>query len=657
MLNAATLFAVRLFLLATGMLCLCSVSLTAQEDAQSAWTKFPPGVEESQYAPIAPGEGSFQEARVHPPSWFVNLDVDTVQVLLYDRSLAGQQVRVRGAGVELLSTQEFQNPRYLLLEVRLTDAAELGSVDFVLSDGRSYTWPLLAAQQPSSLDASDLVYLIMPDRFANGDPSNDSYPDLKQQGVDRSKFLFRHGGDLDGIADRLPYLDSLGVTTLWLNPVLENDQPYESYHGYAVTDHYAVDARLGGNTAYLELVQAAHAQGMKVLMDLVPNHVGDQHHLYADMPARSWWHLPDTFTRSNFRIPSVVDPHAAKGDQQQMLNGWFDHHMADFNQDDPVVRRYLTQLAIWWIAYSGHDGYRVDTYPYSDPEFMAEWSAELKRTFPTLSFFGEVWVDGLPHQASFVPGPLAQSTTQAPVPVGGNLAVTDFQLYGALLEALTRRSGWVEGVCKLWLTLSQDYLYEDPNALITFVDNHDLTRIASVVQGDQERLRSALTLLLTLRGTPMLYYGTELGMEGSGGGFGEGGRKDFPGGFAGDTIDVRSGRGLSDEQSALLEHVRRLGTYRRSNPALATGPMVHFVCGEDSYAYVRGERGADQRWLVVFNAAPEACSLRTERFAAELEGFALSTAKDVLAEQVVDLSQTVRLEAGQTRLFALSRNL
>lgn len=518
-----------------------------------------------------------------------------VEVLLYDEGIGAQTLTLEGEGATLTETLTFPNDNYLLAKVQVHASAKPTTLNFVTSGGFRYPWKLTTAKTPQKMTPADLVYLIMPDRFANGDPSNDSVEGMHQQGVDRDKVLFRHGGDLAGITRNLESIASLGVTTLWLNPVLENDQPYESYHGYAVTDHYRIDRRLGGHSTYQKLIDQAHKRGLKVLMDIVPNHAGDKHFLYADMPSRDWWHLPETFQRSNFRIPSLLDPHAAKADQDQMLTGWFDHHMPDFNQDNPQVRQYFKQLAIWWVGKTGQDGYRVDTYPYSDPAFMAEWSETILENFPTISFFGEVWVDGLPNQASWVPG------NATPVPVGANPSVTDFQLYGAIHEAMHKPAGWVDGVGKLWLTLSQDYMYSDPNALITFLDNHDLTRLATAMGEDETKIKSAITLLLTLRGTPMMYYGTEIGMTGSGGGFGEGGRKDMPGIWPGDTNEDLQSMKLTPAQQSIYAHTKALGNYRKDNPGLALGEMTHYVPRDGWYVFTKTSK-AGKRWVIAYNS-------------------------------------------------------
>ncbi len=568
-------------------------SVAAQEDGR--FQKLPDGVEESVYAPVAPGEAEFRGTSVMPPSWFVDLPTRQVDVLIYDEGVGSQTFQLDGVGAKLLGQSGYANDNYTKLSLLVDASAKPTVLQLRRADGKAYPFALTKARQPSAMRPSDLIYLIMPDRFANGDVRNDDISGMTQRGLDRGKVLFRHGGDLQGITKHLGYISQLGVSALWLNPVLENDQPYESYHGYAATDHYRVDARFGGNAAYQTLIDSAHGRGIKVLMDMVPNHVGDQHFLYADMPDRSWWHLPDSFTRSNFRIPSVLDPHAAPRDQRQMLDGWFDRHMPDFDQNSPDVRRYFTQLALWWVGATGQDGYRVDTYPYSDPAFMAEWSSELKANFPTLSFFGEVWVDGLPNQAAFVPG------FETSVEPGGNTSVTDFQLKDAIMEALSQEQSWAGGVGKLWLTLVQDYLYDDPNALVTFLDNHDLSRLATSLGGDQTKIESAIALLLTLRGTPMLYYGTELALEGSGGGFGEGGRVDMPGGWKGDTVDAFLGKGLSPKQTELLAFTQRLGQYRRANPDLFEGEMMHWVPEDGLYVFSR-KGVAGRRLLVVYNS-------------------------------------------------------
>ena len=589
------------------LLCLSGMAGFGQhEAADPAFQKFPQGVSESTYAVRVPGEAEFRGARVQPPSWFVDLPRREVEVLLYDEGIGATTLTLVGDGATLQRTQRLPNDNYLIAHVRIGDGAAPGTLTFRTDDGRSYPWALQRAQRPRPMSPADLVYLVMPDRFANGDPANDSVEGMTQTGTDRDKFLFRHGGDLAGVTQHLDYLADLGVTTLWLNPVLENDQPYESYHGYAVTDHYRIDRRLGELDDYRALVDGAHQRGLKVLMDIVPNHAGDEHFLYADMPAADWFHQPDSFERSNFRIPSLLDPHAAAADQQQMLTGWFDKHMPDFDQDNPQVRTYFEQVALWWIGATGQDGYRVDTYPYSDPEFMAQWSRAIHENFPTVSFFGEVWVDGIANQAAWVPG------IDGPVPVGANGSVTDFQLKDALHEAMHQPYSWVGGVGKLWLTLTQDFLYADPYALVTFLDNHDLTRLATAMGGDRQKIESALTLLLTLRGTPMLYYGTEVALEGSGGGFGEGGRKDMPGGWAGDAVSAFTGSGLTAKQRAILAHTRTLATYRRDHPGLATGAMTHYVPRDGVYAYAR--TSGDERWVVVYNSNEAAHTIALDDF-------------------------------------------
>ena len=594
---------------------------------------------------MPPGQAGFLGPRVQPPSWFVGLPTRRVEVILYDEGIGLEQLTLEGDGASLVGVQHPPNDNYLIAEVVVDADARPGALAFVASGGRRYDWPLERPGVPTALSPADLVYLIMPDRFANGDPDNDSVPGTAQTGVAREKVFFRHGGDLAGIEQQLDYLADLGATALWLNPVLANDQPYESYHGYAVTDHYAIDPRLGSVEDYGQLVERAHAAGLKVLMDLVPNHVGDRHYLYADAPASDWFHLPDSFTLSNFRIPSALDPHAAPADRSAMLDGWFDKHMPDLDQSNPHVRRYLTQVALWWLGHSGHDGYRVDTYPYSDPEFMANWSAEILTNFPTAAFFGEVWVDGLPNQAAFVPG------IDGPVPPGGNTSATDFQLYDALHAALLDEQSWAGGVAKLWLTLTQDWVYDNPNQLITFLDNHDLARLATRMNGDTTKIKSALTLLLTTRGTPMIYYGTEVAIDGEGGAFGEGGRRDMPGGWAGDDRSAFTGEGLSEEETAVQRFVRHLATYRRDHPGMALGTLTHFVPEDGVYVYFRTS-DAGERWMVAYNSRGVSIDLPLDRFSGVIG--ATHSGRHVTGEgDAVELGEPLRLASKEAVLIEL----
>jgi hypothetical protein len=361
----------------------------------------PIGVETPAHRFIPATGGKVDRVRVEPPFWWTGMHHPRVEVLIYDQGIRDFEPSVQYGGVSIHQVTRLQNPNYLFVELTIGPGAKPGKFDIQLSKGttvKKYPYELKARNQEESrvqgLSPADLIYLIMPDRFANGDPTNDSVEGMNQTGVNRDKMFFRHGGDLKGVIEKLDYLKSLGITAIWLNPVLENDQPYESYHGYAITDHYRIDRRFGSNETYLELVRKAHEKGIRIIMDIIPNHVGDQHWLIRDLPDESWIHQFPEYTRTNYRAPVLMDPYASEKDLSIMADAWFDHHMPDLNQQHPQVANYLTQSYLWWVEYSGHDAYRIDTYAYPDQTYMAGLGKRLQEEYPRLFFFAETWVHG-----------------------------------------------------------------------------------------------------------------------------------------------------------------------------------------------------------------------------------------------------------------------
>ncbi len=570
--------------------------------------KLPLGMEHAEYIIREPTGLEEVNPRVEPPNWWTAMCEPGLEVMVYDRNVASYTTAaVDHPGVSVEYVQRETNPNYLFVGLHIAPGAPAGAFDIVLSgdEGETKRVPYRLDAHPrdtqgrKKLSAEDLIYLIMPDRFANGDQRNDSIDGMAQQGIRRDKVFFRHGGDLRGIIDHLDYLEELGVTALWLNPVLENDQPYESYHGYAVSDHYLIDRRFGTNEEYRELVSAAHDRGIKVIMDVIFNHVGDRHYLIRDLPATDWIHQWPEYTQTTYRATTLLDPHASVRDKQLMTDGWFDKHMPDLNQQNAHLANYLIQNSIWWTLFSGQDAFRIDTYAYVDPDFMARWNRRLLAEFPELGIFGETWVHGPAVQAWFTGGRNLHADFDTHLP-----GVTDFQLYYAINEALGTDPGWTEGVLRLYYTLAQDYLYADPTRNVIFLDNHDIARVFTTFGGDQRKMKSALALLLTLRGIPMLNYGTELAFEGSGGGFGEGGRVDFPGGFPEDERNLFSPGDRTDTEEAIFNYTKSLATFRRESEALRKGSLTQFVPNDGIYVYFR--HTGDDRVMVIFNGNGEA---------------------------------------------------
>lgn len=602
--------------------------------------KLPLGTEHSEYVIRQPtGLPEVSDPRIAPANWWTGMAVPELEIMVHQTGVGGYtQASVDHPGVRVTYVEGTENPNYLFIGLHIAPGTPAGTFDIQLTDGQGATaLPYELREHPrqsqgrSKLSSADFMYLIMPDRFANGDPTNDSVEGMAQIGTNRDKVFFRHGGDLRGIMDRLDYLEELGITALWLNPVLENDQPYESYHGYAVTDHYRIDRRFGTNEDYRALVEAAHARGIKVIMDVIFNHVGDRHYFIEDLPSSDWIHQWPEYTQTTYRATTLLDPHVSDYDRRRMTDGWFDKHMPDLNQDNPHLANYLIQNSIWWTLYSGQDGFRIDTYAYPDPVFMARWNERMLAEFPDLGIFGETWVHGPAVQAWFVGGRQLHQDFNTHLP-----GVTDFQLYYALHEALNAEPGWTDGVLRLYYTLAQDYLYTDPSTNITFLDNHDIARLFTTLQQDPKKMKSALALLLTIRGIPMINYGTELAFEGSGGGFGEGGRIDFRGGFPGDERSLFAEANRSELEGEIFDFTKALANYRKTNDALRYGAMTQFVPQDGVYVFFR--HTGEDRVMVIFNGND------TDRKAIDLSPYAEQLAGYTTGREITNGSKPVGLD-------------
>lgn len=623
--------------------------------------EMPLGTEHAEYKIRYPYGKELVETRVEPLHWWVDMVNPRLEILIHDRN-AGRygQASVDYPGVSVEYVKRTENPNYLFVGLYVAPGAKPGSFPIRLASSvraqseasatKSFTYELKPHPRDErasreSLSQNDLIYLIMPDRFANGDPTNDSVRGMAQRGVNRNKFLFRHGGDLAGIEDKLDYLRDLGVTAIWLNPVLENDQPYQSYHGYAVTDHYRIDRRLGSNEDYRKMVEEAHKRGIKVIMDVIFNHVGDHHWFIDDLPSMDWIHQWSEYTKTTYRATTVFDPYASEYDKRLMTDGWFDQHMPDLNQQNPHLATYLIQNSIWWTLYSGQDAFRIDTYAYPDAAFMARWNQRLLEEIPDLGIFGETWVHGPAVQAWFVGGRNIHQDFNTHLP-----GVTDFQIYYAINEALSEDPGWTEGVLKLYYTLAQDYLYADPTKNVLFLDNHDLARMYTTVGQDMTKFKSGLALIMSLRGIPMLYYGTELAFTGAGGGFGEGGRIDFPGGFSGDERNLFSENDRNKTETEAFNYVRRLAQYRKGSEAMRNGRLTQFLPQDGVYVFFR--RSGAEEMMVIFNGKNEAVErLHLMPYRERLTGY--GGGYDLTRDETVKTLEGLNLAPKETRIIFL----
>ncbi|MEC5395815.1 glycoside hydrolase family 13 protein [Bergeyella sp. RCAD1439] len=591
---------------------------------------------------------SAQFKKVEPAFWWKGMKNPRVQILLYGDGIARGTLAFSD-GVKPVSVEKVENPNYLFVTIDTREVPGSG-FEIYLQNGKkrlaSYRYELKdrqphSAQRPS-FGAKDAVYLIMPDRFANGDVSNDSQPSLREK-ADRTLPSGRHGGDLRGIINRLDYLRELGVTVLWLTPVNQDDEKSYSYHGYAQTDLYRIDARYGTNEDYLELSRELKKRGMLLIQDYVTNHWGISHWLIQDLPSKDWIHrFPDGegsfgFKRSNYRTTTQFDANAALVDRREALNGWFDTTMPDLNQSHPLVLNYLIQNAIWWIEYAELGGLRVDTYPYNDKEAMAKWAKAITEEYPHLNIVGEAWMYSPAHisfwQKASKIGAMKGYDSHLP-------SVMDFTLFADLPLALQEEERWDRGLVRLYNVFSSDFLYPDIGNVMVFFENHDTERWNEIFDGDVRYYKLAMALISTVRGYPQLYYGSEVGLRGSKARGGDADiRRDFPGGWPGDAQNAFEAEGRTAEQTLFYDYTAALLNWRKGKNVIHTGKTKHYVPQGNVYVYFRYDD--QEKVMVVLNTNDTETVLDLKRFEESLGG--VTQGFDPIEKKFYEVSSQGRL--------------
>lgn len=573
-----------------------------------------------------------------------------LQLIVHGNKIAERSVELAYPGVTLKQVHKVENPNYLFLDLEIGAAAAPGTfpIRFTKKGEKElrYSYELKArdhAAKAQGVTTADLIYLVMPDRFANGDKNNDIVKGMQQVTLNRDSMYYRHGGDIQGIIDHLDYLHDMGVTTLWLNPVLENDQPSASYHGYAATENYKIDRRYGSNELYKQLVEELHKRGMKMIKDLVHNHIGSQHWTMRDLPSKDWVHQWPVFTRSNFREQPLFDPYAAAADKKLMTDGWFDLHMPDMNQENPYVRNYFTQSHIWWIEYAGIDGFRLDTYGYNDAGYMKEWAEAMKAEYPQLTFFGETFVRGVPNQAVFTQGNTLNRGFDTELP-----GVTDFQYLWAITDLVNGKTPGQDGVMNLYNALANDFVYQDPTRSVVFLDNHDLSRFFSVTGESISKYKLALAGLLTTRGIPQLYYGAEILMKNFCNPDGLV-REDFKGGWPGDKENKFIASGRTAQENEVFDYLRKLANYRKQNAVLQTGRMMQYVPENGVYVYFRYNES--KTVMVIMNGSDKAKELSTKRFTERIGRF--TKGLDITTDKEQSITDIIAVPAFTTLVLEL----
>ena len=602
--------------------------------------------------------------RIEPTDWYVGMKNPTLQLMVYGQGIRDvQDVTTDYPGVGIDSLVRLDSPNYLLIYLNLR-GAQPGTMTLKCTMHNSqFTIKYQLKQREMSGDKrmgftnADVLYMLMPDRFAQGAGHNPQVKGMRTYKEDRSQPSLRHGGDLNGIREHLDYFCELGVTALWLTPVLENDSPdnaqgYSTYHGYATTNYYRVDPRFGSNADYRRLVDEAHDRGLKVVMDMIFNHSGFEHPWTLDKPSNDWLNLPNwleesggtsnpegtSFQQTSYKLTPVKDPYASEVDLRETVDGWFVPTMPDLNQRNPHLMTYLIQNSKWWIETVGIDGIRMDTYPYADAQAMARWMKELDVEYPNFNTVGETWVTEPAYTAAWQKNSKLSETNSY------LKTVMDFSFYDKINRAATEETdGWFAGLNLLYNSFVYDYLYEDPDHVMAFIDNHDTDRYLKNGH-DTLMLKQALALLLTVRRIPQLYYGTEILMGGTKEVTDGNVRKDFPGGFPGDTHNAFTREGRTKAEQSMFQWLSRLLHWRQNNPVITRGRQTQFIPYEGVYVIAR--RYGGKTVLTVLNGTTKAATMQVKRYA-EVIG-STQRAKDVLTGRYYDLSRDVQLKPRQS---------
>lgn len=589
---------------------------------------------------LSASAGAYDIRHLEPPSWWLGMKQAQLQLMVHGENIADLTPGLDYPGVQLKGVTRVASRNYLFLDLEIDAVAGPGEIRIEFRrDGTPvlhHAYPL-AAREPGSAErrgfsAADAIYLITPDRFANANPANDSVAGLHEK-VNRASPAGRHGGDLQGISEHLDYIARMGFTQIWSTPLLENNQPKTSYHGYAATNLYQVDARFGSNQEYRELVAKARALGLGVIQDVVLNHIGSGHWWMSDLPTKDWLNFQGKPLMTNHQRSTLQDPHASALDRKIFSDGWFVEAMPDLNQRNPLLANYLIQNTLWWIEYAGLSGLRTDTYPYSDPAFTSQWSGRIMKEYPNFNIVGEEW-SANPAQVSYWQrGKINRDQYQSFAP-----SMMDFPFFDVLVRGLlgdeTKRE---QGLHQWYRVLANDFLYPAPQDLVIFDGNHDTNRLFSELGGDHDLYRMALVGLATLRGFPQLTYGTEILMSSPKKRNDGRVRADFPGGWPGDKINAFTGQGLSQAQRQAQQFVEQLLNWRKKTPVLHFGKLMHFVPEHGSYVYFRySEHG---KVMVVLNKNFKPVTLDLARFA-EVLNLPVS-ATDVLSKRRIALSKSL----------------
>lgn len=577
--------------------------------------------------------------RLEPTFWWTEMKNPTLQLMLYGKEIANAEFKVDYSGVKIERKELTDNPNYVFLYLNIDKVTQAGKFNISILRGKKkqiLTYELKSrtpnSAERESFTEADAVYLLMPDRFVNGNTANDSVKGYLQ-GVNRNISGARHGGDIDGIISKIPYLHDLGITALWTTPLFENNDTQYSYHHYGCTDYYKIDPRFGRNEDYLRLANTCHSNEIKLIVDVVPNHCSSAHWWMKDKPAKDWFNEWPSYTPSNYRMTTWTDPYASKSDLDRLTKGWFAPNMPDLNLKNPLLFDYLKQVYIYWIEYAQINGIRVDTYPYNDIHVAANFIQSIRHEYPKMNVVGECWVKTPAEVAYYQSGNNNKDGFDSRLQ-----SVMDFCLKDVFASAFNEQEGWESGLARYYSLYAQDFVYANSNLIMNFLDNHDIDRFSLAVHRDVAKFKMGLAMLITSRGYPQIYAGTEIMLDGIAGDY-QGHRFDFPGGWTTDTRNAFSQDGRTAEENEIFNYLKTLLQYRKVNPVLQNGKMKQFIPQEGIYVYFRYNK--TKTVMVVANNNTAATQLNLNRFK---EMLATKTqAKDIVSNQVSELGETMQI--------------
>lgn len=588
---------------------------------------------------------------VEPINWWIGMAQKELQISIHGKNIAETEPVINYEGVSISRKVLTDNPNYIFLYVNIEPNTKPGKMNIIFKKGNkkvaSYKYELKARKENSanrpSFTSADAVYLLMPDRFVNGDPKNDNIKGFKQDKIDRSNLGERHGGDLKGVISKIPYIADLGCTALWITPFYYADDSQYSYPHYASGDYFKVDPRLGTNQDYINLADSCHKYGIKLIIDVVPNHCGTSHWWCNDLPAKNWFHQWPTYTGSNYRVTAWTDPHASDIDKKLLQDGWFAGNQPDLDLSNPELFRYLSQAYIWWIEYANIDGIRVDTYPYNDIHLASQWIKTFRDEYPNMNIVGECWVKSPLETAYYQSGNNNKDGFDSQLP-----SVMDFVLKDYLHMVFNENEGWETGLARFYAHYAQDFAYPDVNNIMNFLDNHDIDRFSTAVKRDVDKYKMGIAMLLTTRGYPQIYSGTEIMLDGIPGNY-EGYRYDFPGGWKEDTRNAFTKEGRTEDENEVFDYMRTLLNYRKTATALHDGKMKQFIPYDGIYVYARYNN--EQTVLVMFNNNNADKEVYLDRFAEVIKDFKQGT--DVITGETLTLSNGVTVKGKSALILEL----